>query len=423
MTLQEAVLAVSGEQQQNILYLRSLVAAEFPDISKALRLIDADYQASKQPRGFSLLKVISKKQGFIYYVRYYHEGKIIPSKWCTHTNDKNVAHEFARKNRELLISGYYSRNGREVERFFGDFYDPDSQTYKSESQRTDITEKKRKDYESILRKKFVPFLRKMNIKHFEEITTPVLDNYQDSQLEEGLKAQSINDQMAVVKKVFGYLARKGIIKNNPCSSLQPIPEKAEDKKTHGCYELEKLKGIFNENWEDKKHYLLNLLIYSTGMRNCEIMRFCKNDIVTMNGCRFIDIKKSKTENGIRHIPLHEMVYQKLMEYAKDIDDTKPIFKGTSTYQFTNAYLTLGEKMGVDEEFLKAKNITFYSGRHTWKTMMSAGGLGEDAEEVFMGHKVSTNVAKLYNHNDVKGKTLMAEKARKIFMILDHCCPV
>jgi hypothetical protein len=75
-------------------------------------------------------------------------------------------------------------------------------------------------------------------------------------------------------------------------------------------------------------------------------------------------------------------------------------------------------MGADEEFLKAKNITFYSGRHTWKTMMSAGGLGEDAEEVFMGHKVSTNVAKLYNHNDMKGKALMAEKARKIFMILD-----
>jgi integrase len=418
MTLQEAVLAVSGEQQQNILYLRSLVAAEFPDISKALKLIDADYQTKKQPQGFSLLKVSSKKQGFIYYVRYYHEGKIIPSKWCTHTNDKNGAHEFARKNREPLISGYYSRNSREVERFFNDFYDPNSQTYKSESQRADITEKKRKDYESILRKKFVPFLRKLNIKTFDEITTPVLDNYQDSQLNEGLKAQSINDQMAVVKKVFGYLARKGINKNNPCSSLQPIPEKAEDKKTHGCYELEKLKGIFNKDWEDKKSYLLNLLIYSTGMRNCEITRFCKNDIVNINGCRFIDIKKSKTENGIRRAPLHEKAYQELMDYAKDTGDAKPIFKGTTTYQFTRAYQMLGEKMRADGEFLKTKNITFYSGRHAWKTMMSAGGLGEGAEEVFMGHKVSANVAKLYNHNDMKGKALMAEKARKIFTILD-----
>jgi hypothetical protein len=51
--------------------------------------------------------------------------------------------------------------------------------------------------------------------------------------------------------------------------------------------------------------------------------------------------------------------------------------------------------------------------------MSAGGLGEDAEEVFMGHKVSSNVAKLYNHNDMKGKALMAEKARNIFKILDE----
>jgi site-specific recombinase XerD len=263
-----------------------------------------------------------------------------------------------KKNRDPLIAGYYSRNGREAERFFAEFYDPNSQTYKSESRRADITEKKRKDYESILQKKFAPFLRKMDIKNFEEITTPVLDNYQDSQLDEGLKAQSINDQMAAVKKVFGYLSRKGIIKNNPCLSLLPIPEKAEDKKTHGCYELEKLKGVFNENWEDKKSYLLNLLIYSTGMRNCEITRFCKNDIVTMNGCRFIDIKKSKTENGVRHIPLHETAYRELMNYAKDTGGGVPVFKGTSTYQFTKAYQRLGEKMGVGEEFLKAKTLPF-----------------------------------------------------------------
>jgi integrase len=108
-----------------------------------------------------------------------------------------------------------------------------------------------------------------------------------------------------------------------------------------------------------------------------------------------------------------------MDYAKNTSDTEPIFKGTTTGQFTSAYKALGEKMGVNEEFMKAKNITFYSGRHIWKTMMSAGGLGEGAEEFFMGHKVSTNVAKLYNHNDVKGKALMAKKAKKIFSILDQ----
>jgi hypothetical protein len=35
------------------------------------------------------------------------------------------------------------------------------------------------------------------------------------------------------------------------------------------------------------------------------------DIIILGGLRFIDIKESKTENGIRFIPLHKFVYAKL----------------------------------------------------------------------------------------------------------------
>lgn len=50
--------------------------------------------------------------------------------------------------------------------------------------------------------------------------------------------------------------------------------------------------------------------------------------------------------------------------------------------------------------------------------MNAGGLGADAEEVFMGHRVTNDMAKLYNHRDAAGKTLIAQKAREVFSILD-----
>jgi hypothetical protein len=51
--------------------------------------------------------------------------------------------------------------------------------------------------------------------------------------------------------------------------------------------------------------------------------------------------------------------------------------------------------------------------------MNYGGLGEDAEEFFMGHKVSGDVAKRYNHLDMQGKDVMVKKAKKIFAILDN----
>jgi integrase len=71
----------------------------------------------------------------------------------------------------------------------------------------------------------------------------------------------------------------------------------------------------------------------------------------------------------------------------------------------------------DKARLKKENITFYSGRHFWKTLMNANGLGE-VEEYFMGHKVSNDVAKRYNHRDRQGQEKITEKARRVFKILE-----
>jgi len=52
--------------------------------------------------------------------------------------------------------------------------------------------------------------------------------------------------------------------------------------------------------------------------------------------------------------------------------------------------------------------------------MSREGLGEDAEEVFMGHRVSADVAKSYNRKDKWGDQKKVEKAREVFAVLDRC---
>jgi integrase len=418
MTIQEAVSALSGEQQQNIAYLRSLVATQCPTISRALRLIDADHQAARRPKGYGLVKVKNKKRGFVYYVRYYQDGGMIRSKWSTHTNDYEKACEFARSNRKALIERYQKESSGEAERFFSNFYDPESAAFQEERLRYDISDPRRKRYKSVIMNKFIPFLQERKIRAFAEITTPVLDDFQDSLLKNGVKAQTANDEILAVTKAFKYMTRKGIIQNNPCLNLTPVPEKPEDKKTHGCYELESLKGVFDRQWEDKRSLLLNMMIYTTDMRNSEIERLCKKDIVTINDCRFIHIKKSKTGSGIRFVPLHEKVYRQLTEYSEGMDESETFLRDPKKRQFSKACNLLGKMMGADEDFLKKNNITFYSGRHAWKTMMSAGGLGEGAEEVFMGHKVSSDVAKLYNHRDKQGREQIEKKAREIFSILD-----
>jgi hypothetical protein len=59
-------------------------------------------------------------------------------------------------------------------------------------------------------------------------------------------------------------------------------------------------------------------------------------------------------------------------------------------------------MEVSEKFLKEQNIAYYSDRRFWKTLMNASKLEDDVEELFMGHRVTSDVAKLYNHHDKHG---------------------
>jgi integrase len=88
-----------------------------------------------------------------------------------------------------------------------------------------------------------------------------------------------------------------------------------DIKVRGCYEIEQLKGVFNKNWKNETSLLLNLIIYTTGMRNSEIKRIRADDIQNIDGCCFIKVKESKTEAVIRLVPLHNFVYRKIIAYA------------------------------------------------------------------------------------------------------------
>jgi integrase len=216
----------------------------------------------------------------------------------------------------------------------------------------------------------------------------------------------------------------GVIKSNVFDQVKMIKTKRGGCKARGCHDINSLNGVFDTPWEDRLSYLLCLLIYTTGMRNSEIERIQVKDITDIDGCHFIDVKQSKTENGLRIIPLHDFVYRKISEYIKEtgIGSEDYIFsKGGKHNQSTvyrKANRDMGLKLGIREEDLREQGISFYSGRHYWKTVMNAEGLGEDSEEIFMGHKVSNNIRKRYNHRDKQGKEKVLEVARGIFRILD-----
>ena len=417
---------------------RTEINKEYADTIKVLKDIDKQFSERRENKGFYLVKVNSKEYGFLYYARFIKDGKLIPTKRCTHTNNREAAERWAAENRDKVIEEYYNRNI--VKKKYCDLYTTLRKYYAKNSPYLEIdikrgralSEDSRETYHNFILHQFMPFLRKKRIKLITEIDVPflakfqnwlLLDRYVSGKKLLGNKPQTINRNMSIISLIFDHLLIEGEIKINPCKSLVCLKNNKEH--VRGCYEITKLKGAFNKIWKNQLPYLLCLMIYTTGMRNSEIERIKLKDIIMIDKVRFIDITKSKTKNGIRLVPLHDFVYSKVIAYARKNNKSESdlIFKNNDVKYLSSeiydlANLELAKHAKYTKAQLQKENITFYSGRHFWKTLMDSENLG-DIEEYFMGHKVSANVAKRYNHRDKQGKKKLLEKAKKVFQILDR----
>jgi integrase len=306
------------------------------------------------------------------------------------------------------------------------YYAKDSAHLQEDTRRgRTLGEEARRIYYNFMKNKWVPYLKENGIKSIDEIDPPLLARFQDKLLNKEIKPQTINHYMSYISQVFDHLIIEGGADINPFKNLMSLKVGKDSRKERGCFEINKLYGIFNRRWEDKLSRLLCLLIYTTNMRNIEIGHLQVKDIIKIDKYHFIDIPKSKSKNGVRIVPLHDLVYKELIKYIAQNNktDNDYIFKSNNakraiTTIWRNAYVEIGKLLGYDEEKLKAENITFYSGRHFWKTLMNSQELG-DVEEVFMGHKVSEDVAKRYNHRDKQGKEKIIKKVKEVFTILDQ----
>jgi integrase len=418
--LVKVISQIKGRQGKDIASMNNYVKSSFPYIIKALVQIDNENLRPKRRKGFNLLIRETKKYGRRIYARLSYKGKMLPTKFNTYTDNEKEAEMYVMKNKERLIEGYFDRKDGFMYKTLEEYFKEGEYSF---------SERTRKEYRVIIINKLIPFLKQEKINEFNKITKYTLMKFQDV-LRTGLrtekktfkpiKPQSINNNFKAVRYVFENLTRRGILSENICDLVKGLPVNEKDVKPRGCYELEKIKGVFSRKWKDEHSYFLCSLIYTTGMRNSEIKKIRLNDIQLINGCRFIRIEESKTSNGIRLVPLHKSLYEKIRVWGiKENKGLKPLFN-CPYKMFNRANNELARRLKVSDEEIEKENITFYSGRHYWKTLMSAEGLGEDIEEIWMGHKVSGNVAKLYNHRDKQGRSRMAKKAKQVFSILDRC---
>lgn len=345
-----------------------------------------------------------------YYVQYRnYEGKRI-SPVSTGETTKTAAHAWARLHKDRIIKKSYERVGNPLKKLLTDFYGMDSKILQRRAARGEVCKEiHRKHCEAYCKNYFIPFFDESNIKSVHDITRPILRELQDYIRETGVKAKTVNSALSALRQVFRYLEDEEEINKNPFYGLKPLAE-LDEKEERGAFPLDKVRLAFKLDWSDKHYYLLSILAGSTGLRNSEINALRVSSIIANDNSYHVDVRnafdsssKTKTKAGVRKVPLHPFVYSKLLEWieVKNLHGNDYLFwerkkgpeselKPISYSEFGLSVVEAGRKMGLNESFMNDNNITFYSWRHFYNSLLVRAGINIYKIKTVMGHTLNTS---------------------------------
>jgi hypothetical protein len=204
--------------------LEPLIKDVYPKLIKMVEIVGEKKKIKSEAKGYCLSKVKNKKSGFLYYVRYSINGKMIPSRWNTHTNELESAKIFAEENRMRILTEYHKTHFMKdlgikeygnMFKILKTFYSFESVylKYTEELNRT-INERTRINYDNIINKVFIPFLKKNQIKNFDEITASVIGKFQFFLIEKEKTPKSIIRYLKSIEYLFINLVMMGVIEKN-----------------------------------------------------------------------------------------------------------------------------------------------------------------------------------------------------------------
>lgn len=228
-----------------------------------------------------------------------------------------------------------------------------------------------------------------------------------------------------LNQIYESAIKMQLVYKNPCNGVI-IPQKEQPKRTSIPDETIKYIEEFCRGYKNGS-FILTLLY--TGLRRGEAIALTWNDIDLKNSCihvnkaiEFINnrpkIKSPKTANGIREVPLLDMLKPYLTK-PKDAEPNDYVFKNNH-----GALHTLVSIRRLYESFIKNfklymkekyKNInidynfTMHQFRHTYATILYKAGVDVKTAQSYLGHGSISVTMDIYTHLDKQHKKLNAER--------------
>ena len=204
-----------------------------------------------------------------------------------------------------------------------------------------------------------------------------------------------NGCKSVLNMIFEYAFKNEFISSNKVKFVEiGKKEKVIDRKVFTQKEIEILWENLNSNtYHGKYTYIILILIY-TGMRIGELINLKNEDIDLEN--RILKIKISKTNAGMRNIPINPKIYPLIKENI--VVGQEYFVKGDTITQlsystFKPRFIKLMKELGLEH--------TIHDTRHTFATLLSNANANPTTIVKLIGHTNYSTTENIYTHKDIE----------------------
>jgi len=246
-----------------------------------------------------------------------------------------------------------------------------------------------------------------------DLTTGKIDEWILAKVKENkLASGTINKMLQTFKVMLEEACARGYITENPAKYVRKVRDEYKQKGVLTSEEVAQLSDV--SKWSDYRHYALNMLTLSTGLRMSEVRGLLLEQIHP----DFIEVRtawedgygmKEPKCGSMRDVPITPKLYeiltklvilsrpQSIVFYGKDYET--PIAKSHIQRKLYEAM----ENIGIDPVQRKKRNLTFHSHRHTLNTLLRSAGVPDYKIRLITGHR-EASMTERYTHyrlNDLR----------------------
>ena len=217
------------------------------------------------------------------------------------------------------------------------------------------------------------------------------------------------------RQYWSYLEDIGVVDGevrNPFSELNfKAARKQKNTTVRQAFSQEEIESLHQAAVEKGDEQLADLIALGayTGARIEELCAIKLEDITTQSGVQIITITDSKTDAGVRTVPVHPALKPLIKRLTKNSED-EYLFSNLASSKYGDRCNAIGKRFGrLKEKSGFGKVHVFHSIRKTVITILENAGISEGVTADIVGHEKKTMTYGLYSDGASDKKKLAAIK--------------